>query len=223
MVGTLRLFALILLAVAGAAEADVRLLSAPSNRLDVESLQRGARDFVNYCLTCHSARYMQYNRLVDLGLTEKQIQDNLMFASDKVGSTMTVAMTPAEGVAWFGAAPPDLTVEARVRGKDWLYSYLLAFYRDDKSSTGWNNLVFPKVAMPHVLWGLSGEQKLVETPYDDIDKADAAAIANRGLVSVDAAAGGKYTVTTLALGSPGTLSPESMRRSSPTWSTILTT
>ncbi len=155
MVKTTRRFAAVmLLAVATAAlaaEEGPRLLTAPLDRLDVESLQRGARDFVNYCLNCHSAQYMRYNRLSDLGLTEKQIQDNLMFASDKIGSTMTVAMSRADAAAWFGTAPPDLTVESRVRGKDWLYSYLLAFYRDDKTATGWNNLVFPSVAMPHVL------------------------------------------------------------------------
>src|SRR5208337_5075840 len=109
-----------LLAVATAAlaaEEGPRLLTAPSDRLDVESLQRGARDFVNYCLNCHSAQYMRYNRLSDLGLTEKQIQDNLMFASENIGSTMTVAMRPADAAAWFGTAPPDLTVESRVRGK----------------------------------------------------------------------------------------------------------
>ena len=189
-----------------AAEGGPNLISAPSNRLDVESLQRGARNFVNYCLNCHSAQYMRYNRLSDLGLTEKQIQDNLMFASENIGSTMTVAMRPADAAAWFNAAPPDLTVEARVRGRDWLYSYLLAFYRDEKSATGWNNLVFPNVAMPHVLWGLSGTQKLVETGYEDIDKAEAAALAAKGLSSVEPARGGKYIVKTVAQDTPGTLS-----------------
>ena len=203
-----RFAGVILLAVAGAALAaeGPSLMSAPSNRLDVESLQRGARDFVNYCLNCHSAQYMRYNRLADLGLTEKQIQDNLMFATDKIGSTMTVAMSRADGAAWFGTAPPDLTVEARVRGKDWLYSYFLAFYRDDKATSGWNNLVFPNVAMPDVLWSLSGTQKLVETEYEDIDKAEAAALAAKGLSSVEPARGGKYIVKTLAQDTPGTLS-----------------
>jgi ubiquinol-cytochrome c reductase cytochrome c1 subunit len=208
MVRVLRCVAgVILFVVAGAALAEEpRLIPSPSNRLDVESRQRGARNFVNYCLNCHSAQYMRYNRLTDLGLTEKQIQDNLMFASDKIGSTMTVAMSRADAAAWFNAAPPDLTVEARVRGKDWLYSYLLAFYRDEKTPTGWNNLVFPNVAMPHVLWSLSGTQKLVETPYDDVEKAEAAAIAAKGLSLVEPAPGGKYIVKTLAVDSPGTLS-----------------
>lgn len=204
-----RFAGVILLAAAGTAlhaEEGAGLISAPSNRLDVESLQRGARNFVNYCLNCHSAQYMRYNRLTDLGLTEKQIQDNLMFASDKIGSTMTVAMSRSDAAAWFGTPPPDLTVEARVRGRDWLYSYLLAFYRDEKSATGWNNLVFPNVAMPHVLWNLSGTQKLVETQYDDIEKAEAAAIAAKGLSLLEPASGGKYVVKTLAENTPGTLS-----------------
>ena len=142
---------------AWAAESDTRLLPAPINRLDVESLQRGARNFVNYCLTCHSAKYMRYNRLADLDLTDAQITGNLMFATDKIGQTMTVAMSPANGKAWFGNPPPDLSVEARIRGREWLYSYLLGFYRDDKSATGWNNLVFPNVGMPNVLWELQGQ------------------------------------------------------------------
>ena len=140
---------------------DLRLEPAPINRLDAESLQRGARTFVNYCLNCHSAKYMRYNRLTDLGLTEAQIQDNLMFATDKIGDTMTIAMPPADAKAWFGAPPPDLSVEARVRGTDWLYNYFLGFYRDDESATGWNNLVFPNVGMPHVLWGSPGSNRLV--------------------------------------------------------------
>jgi ubiquinol-cytochrome c reductase cytochrome c1 subunit len=204
-----RVAGMILFAAAGAvlaAEGGTHLIPAPSNRLNVESLQRGARNFVNYCLTCHNAQYMRYNRLSDLGLTEKQIEGNLMFASDKIGSTMTVAMTKADAAAWLGAPPPDLTDEARVRGADWLYSYLLAFYRDEKSPSGWNNLVFPNVGMPHVLWNLSGTQKLVETTYDDVEKAEAAAIAVKGLSLVEPAPGGKYVVKTLAQDTPGTLS-----------------
>jgi ubiquinol-cytochrome c reductase cytochrome c1 subunit len=184
----------------------LRLAPAPVNRLDDESLQRGARDFVNYCLNCHSARYMRYNRLTDLGLTEDQIANNLMFASDKVGETMTVAMTPEEGKAWFGNPPPDLTVEARVRGRDWLYNYLLGFYRDEKSATGWNNLVFPNVAMPNVLWELSGVNKLVEAEYEDHEKATAAAIAVKGLSAVEPLHGTKYAMLQVAPDVPGTMS-----------------
>ena len=185
--------------------ADVRLSPAPVNRLDEESLQRGARNFVNYCLTCHTAKYMRYNRLTDLGLTEAQITGNLMFATSKIGETMTVAMTPANGQAWFGAAPPDLSVESRIRGRDWLYNYLLGFYRDEKSATGWNNIVFPNVAMPHVLWELSGINKLVETEHEDHEKATAAAIAVKGLSAVEPLQGHKYAVLQVAPDVPGTM------------------
>jgi ubiquinol-cytochrome c reductase cytochrome c1 subunit len=186
--------------------ADVRLPPAPVNRLDEESLQRGARNFVNYCLTCHTAKYMRYNRLTDLGLSEAQIVNNLMFASDKIGETMTVPMTPANGKAWFGAAPPDLSVESRIRGRDWLYNYLLGFYRDEKSATGWNNLVFPNVGMPHVLWELSGINKLVETEYEDHEKATAGAIAVKGLSAIEPLQGHKYAVLQVAPDVPGTMS-----------------
>jgi ubiquinol-cytochrome c reductase cytochrome c1 subunit len=194
--------------LAAAAGADLRLAPAPVNPLDEESLQRGARNFVNYCLSCHTAKYMRYNRLTDLGLTEAQIADNLMFTTDKIGETMTVAMTPAEAKAWFGTVPPDLTVESRIRGRDWLYNYLLGFYRDSKSATGWNNIVFPNVGMPHVLWQLSGINKLVETEYEDHEKAAAAAIAVKGLAAVEPLRGHKYAVLQVAPDVPGTMSRE---------------
>ncbi|MCC6193833.1 MAG: cytochrome c1 [Burkholderiales bacterium] len=196
---------------AGAAHAagglDLRLDPAPIHRLDVESLQRGARNFVNYCLNCHGAKFMRYERLTDIGLTEQQIKDNLMFTSDKIGSTMTVAMRPADAKAWFGTPVPDLSVIARVRGVDWLYNYLLAFYRDDGTVTGWNNLVFPNVAMPHPLWELQGGSKLVTTEYDGHDKALAAAIAIKGLASVEPGTGNKWHVRTVAAdgNAPGTM------------------
>jgi ubiquinol-cytochrome c reductase cytochrome c1 subunit len=137
---------------------NVHLDRAPVNVDDKISLQRGARLFVNYCLNCHSANYMRYSRLQDLGLTEQQIADNLLFTAEKVGQPMTIALRPADGKAWFGANPPDLTVIARSRGADWLYTYLRSFYRDPSRPTGWNNIVFPNVGMPHVLWQLQGEQ-----------------------------------------------------------------
>lgn len=143
--------------VAFAAGASVPLDKAPVNLSNQESLQRGARMFVNYCLNCHSANVMRYSRLQDIGLTEDQIKDNLLFAAEKPGETMTVAMPKADAKAWFGAAPPDLSVIARSRGADWLYTYLRGFYRDDTRATGWNNLVFDKVGMPHVMWDLQGE------------------------------------------------------------------
>jgi ubiquinol-cytochrome c reductase cytochrome c1 subunit len=107
---------------------------------------------------------MRYNRLMDIGLSEAQIKNNLLFASEKVGDTMTVAMQKADAKVWFGAAPPDLSVEARARGADWLYTYLRGFYRDSSRPTGWNNVAFDKVAMPHVLWQLQGQQVLQTDP-----------------------------------------------------------
>ena len=190
-----------------AEESGLRLEPAPAHRLDMESLQRGARNYANYCSTCHGAQYMRYNRLTDLGLSDKEISENLMFSTDKIGSTMTSTISKADGAAWFGTAPPDLSVEARVRGKDWLYSYLLAFYRDDKAATGWNNLVFNNVSMPHVLWERSGVQRLVETEYDDEEKAEAAVIAAKGLALAERVNEHKYVVKTLALDTPGTMQP----------------
>ena len=157
------LLALVLmLPLLAAANEGVKLDHAPIDPNNQASLQRGAKLFVNYCLNCHSAASMRYNRLQDIGLTEAQIKANLLFADQKVGDTMTVAMNKADAKAWFGASPPDLSVEARARGADWLYSYLRSFYRDDTRPTGWNNLVFDKVAMPHVLWQLQGQQILKE-------------------------------------------------------------
>jgi ubiquinol-cytochrome c reductase cytochrome c1 subunit len=149
---TRRLLAALLFVPAAALAAAGPLDRAPIEPRDLASLQAGARTFVNYCLNCHGAQYMRYNRLGDLGLTEAQIRDNLMFAAEKVGETMTVAMTVKDGKAWFGVPPPDLSVIARSRGADWLYTYLRTFYRDDKTPSGWNNKVFPNVAMPHALW-----------------------------------------------------------------------
>lgn len=151
--------------IALAAE-DVKLDHAPIDPQDLISLQRGAHTFVNYCLGCHSANYMRYNRLRDLGLTEQQIRDNLVFTGLKVGDLMKTAMAPKDGKEWFGTAPPDLTVIARSRssqagsGADWLYTYMRSFYRDPSRPTGWNNVVYPNVAMPHVLYELQGEQVL---------------------------------------------------------------
>jgi len=118
----------------------------PNNR---ESLQRGARLFVNYCLSCHAAGLMRYERLSkDLGIDEKLVSENLMFTGGKVGELMTVATAADDAKAWFGTVPPDLSVIARARGVDWLYTYMRSFYRDDAKITGVNNLVFPDVGMP---------------------------------------------------------------------------
>ncbi|HVQ05662.1 MAG TPA: cytochrome c1 [Burkholderiaceae bacterium] len=153
-----------------ASEGGAPLDRFPKERLtDVSALQNGAKLFVNYCLNCHSASVVRYNRLTDsaVGLNEAQIKENLLFATDKVGDTMNVALQAKSAKEWFGAAPPDLSLVARSRasgagsGADYLYTYMRAFYRDDTKATGWNNLVFPSVAMPHVLWELQGQQRAV--------------------------------------------------------------
>lgn len=181
------IFALLLPVVAQANE-GVALDKAPINQDDQESLQRGARTFVNYCLNCHGAAAMRYNRLRDIGLTEAEIKANLLLAGEKVGETMNVALKPADGKAWFGNPPPDLSVIARSRTPDWLYTYLRSFYRDETRPTGWNNTVFPNVAMPHILWQLQGEQHLqVEETKD--------------------AQGNVIETHKLVLAKPGTLSP----------------
>ena len=180
---------------------------APIDRHDVASLQRGAKLFVNYCLGCHSAQHMRYNRLaVDLGLSEKQITDNLIFrgvlardgyVADKVGETMKTSLDRADAKEIFGVAPPDLSVEARVRGTDWLYAYLRGFYRDEKTATGWNNVVFPNVAMPHVLWEMGGQNKLVVKEFENHEQARGALLQTHVVGSLEAVHGkaeGKETV-----------------------------
>jgi ubiquinol-cytochrome c reductase cytochrome c1 subunit len=139
----------------------------PTEKLaDRAALQDGAKLFVNYCLNCHSAAYMRFNRMQDIGLTDDQIKKNLLFTTDKVGETMKAALDPRQAKEWFGAIPPDLSVIARSRsaagqgsGADYLYTYLRTYYRDDSKPTGWNNLAFPSVGMPHVLWELQGERR----------------------------------------------------------------
>lgn len=149
-----------------AGESGMPLDRAPVDITDNASLQRGAESFVNYCLTCHGASYMRYNRHRDIGFTNEEILNKLVFTGQKVGDLMQSAMRKKEGEEWFGVVPPDLSVIARARGADWLYTYLRAFYRDDATHTGWNNLVFDRVAMPHVLYQLQGEQKLIVKASD---------------------------------------------------------
>ena len=155
-------------AVAPAAESSFPLDQFPTAKLtDQAALQNGAKLFVNYCLNCHSANLMRYNRLVDIGLTEAQIRDSLLFTAPRVGDPMRIAMAPNDAKAWFGGLPPDLSLTARSRaskagsGPDWLYTYLRSYYRDDTRATGWNNAVFPAVGMPHVLWELQGSRGAV--------------------------------------------------------------
>jgi ubiquinol-cytochrome c reductase cytochrome c1 subunit len=148
--------------------AKVELQPANISLSNEASIQRGAKMFMNYCMGCHSAQYARYNLLTNVGLSEDEIKDNLIFNADaKVGDLMTIAMPEADAAAWFGAPPPDLTLNARIRhnGADWLYSYLKSFYVDESRPMGVNNTVFPNVGMPHVLWELQGIQKAV---YKDV-------------------------------------------------------
>ena len=147
----------------------------PDKRVtDMAALQNGAKLFVNYCLNCHSAAYMRYNRMRDIGLTEQQIKDNLVFTGAKVGDTMKAALDAKDAKEWFGALPPDLSLVARSRsavgqgtGADYIYTFLRTFYRDETKITGWNNLAFPNVGMPHVLWELQGQQRAVYADEKD--------------------------------------------------------
>ena len=168
-----------------AADEPVRLDSAPIDPRDVASLQSGARSFVNYCLNCHSAGMMRYHKLLDLGLTEQQVKENLLFTTDKIGELMNVAMTRKDAKEWLGTAPPDLSVVARARGPDWLYTYMRSFYRDPESATGWNNMVFERVAMPHVLWTLSGQQVQVERRFRTREQAEAVGRQQKNAWKVD--------------------------------------
>lgn len=150
-----------------------------SKAQDLAALQDGAKTFVNYCLSCHSASAVRYNRLQELGLTPELIKANLMLASDKIGDQMTIAMRPADAKAYFGATPPDLSLTARARssadgtGADWIYTYLRSFYRDASRPTGWNNVIFPNVGMPHALWNEQGGRLLTVEQIHQIkdDKA----------------------------------------------------
>ena len=126
------------------------------------SLQRGAKIFINYCLNCHSAKYMRYNKLLDIGLSKKNIEDNLLFTGKKISDPMEISMPVKESKKWFGASPPDLSLVAKSRGSDWIYNYMKGFYRDSSRKIGWNNLVYVNTAMPHILWELQGEQELNE-------------------------------------------------------------
>lgn len=174
--------ALTLGSAAHAETSDIAWSKAPINTRDNGSLQRGAALFVNYCLNCHSAAFMRWNRLQDIGLTEKQIKDYFLNvdADEKgkvYGETMQSAIDPVQAKAWFGANPPDLSVIARSRagsggsGADYLYTYMTSFYPDDSRPTGWNNLLFPNVGMPHVLWELQGQRTPIMTQHPKTGEA----------------------------------------------------
>ena len=160
-----RIIILILLLIQSSfilASEEIHLEKAPIDLSDQPSLQKGARTFINYCLNCHSAKYMRYNKLLDIGLSKKDIKENLLFTGKKIGDPMEISMPVKESKKWFGATPPDLSVTARSRGSDWIYSYMKGFYRDSSREIGWNNLIYVNSAMPHILWELQGEQELDE-------------------------------------------------------------
>ncbi len=181
-----------------AAGGGFALQPAGNDVADVASLQRGARNFVNYCMGCHAAKYIRYNKLQEtLHITDEQVLENLMFAAEKVDETMTIAMPAADAARWFGQAPPDLTLVARSRGTAWIYTFLKSFYLDDKALTGTNNLVFPNASMPHVLWELQGLQSA--TFKDSVDEQTGTAVSHFG----DPAYFEKLTSETA-----GTLSPD---------------
>jgi ubiquinol-cytochrome c reductase cytochrome c1 subunit len=156
-----------------AASGGVHLDNVEIDITDQASLQRGAKTFVNYCLSCHEASYMRYNRMAqDIGLSDDQVIKNLMFASDKIGETMTIAMRAEDAKKWFGVIPPDLSVISRAKGTDWLYTYLRTFYLDQGKPTGTNNLAFKDVGMPHVLWQQQGYLAQNEETHDLISATD---------------------------------------------------
>ncbi len=140
-----------------ASAGNVHLDKAQYDLSDKESLQRGAKLFMNYCFACHSTGYQRYQRIAnDLDIPENLMKENLIFTDSKIGELMVNSMDKKEGVKWFGNAPPDLTLEARLRGADWIYTYLRSFYKDETRPFSVNNTVFPDVAMPHVLEELQG-------------------------------------------------------------------
>ncbi len=195
----LMLLAALALSPAHAASEGIAWDKFPAKRVtDLAALQNGAKLFTNYCLNCHAAAYMRYNRLQEIGLTGQQIKDNLIFTGAKVGETMQVALDAKDAKAWFGGVPPDLTLIARSRadagkgsGADYLYTYLRAYVRDESKATGWNNLAFPGVGMPHVLYELQGTQRAIYATEKDPHDAKKSVPVHKG-----------YELT-----SPGQMSP----------------
>lgn len=179
------------------------------NMSDKAALQNGAKLFVNYCLSCHSAEYSRYNRVAeDLDIPLWQLKENLMFTTEKEGDLMKTTMPAEDAKEWFGVTPPDLSLVARVRSPDWIYTYLRAFYQDDNSPSGWNNSLFENVAMPHALYELQGVQRKV-------GKVDKAA---HGAIDAHAApeSAGSPTVvgdTAFELQHPGKLTPAEFDKS----------
>lgn len=168
-----KLFLSLILSVAPlaafSAGGEVQLDHIETDISDKASLQRGAQTYMNYCMGCHSLEHARYNRVArDLDIPEEIMIENLIFNDVAFGSLMENAMSEEDGKEWFGTAPPDLTLVARVRGPDWLYTYMRGFYQDESRPMGVNNVVFPNVGMPHVLAGLQG--LCAEAPHPVTDK-----------------------------------------------------
>jgi ubiquinol-cytochrome c reductase cytochrome c1 subunit len=215
--GLFRLSAAVaVLACLGANAQEATLDKWPSNRAtDLVALQNGARAFVNYCLNCHSASLMRWNRLSDIGLDEKQIKANLIFSDQRVTDTMTVAMNPRDAKVWFGKTPPDLSVIVRARntvehaGTDYIYTLLRGFYRDQSTQTGWNNVVYPNIAMPNIFWERQGprEATLTRIEYQDVAAPDGKGASHQALMQTvsqfDANGNVAVNRTELSQGEPG--------------------
>ena len=174
--------ALLVASVPAFAAGGGNLQHANVNVRDVAATQRGARLFVNYCMSCHSASYMRYGRIAaDLGLEEDDVLENLAFSGAAIGETMEVAMRPADAEKWLGKVPPDLSVISRSRGADWLYTYLLTFYQD--ANGAWNNTTLPNASMPHVMWQMQGIQKPVYATHDGQEAVDHLVLDSPGLMA----------------------------------------
>lgn len=183
-------------------------LDRAPERTELASLQNGAKLFVNHCLNCHQAASMRYNRLKDLGITEEQIKKHLLFTGDKVGEMMKTTFSAKDAKEWFGAVPPDLSVIARAKsssagtGADYLYTYLRTFYKDDTRPNGWNNLVFPNVGMPHVLWESQGILEI--KPQPEHKAANASASSEKA----SATAHTEHALPVLQMYKPGSMTKE---------------
>ena len=177
-----------LLSASAFAAGGGNLQQAGNDLGDQASLQRGAALYMNYCSGCHSLEFVRFSRIAeDLGLTEDQVQASLNFTGAKVGQQVHVAMAPADAQAWFGQVPPDLSLVSRVRGSDWIYTYLKSFYLDPERPLGWNNTLFPNASMPNPLWMMQGLQRAEYGPLDE--------------------ATGERHVERLVIAEPGTVDP----------------
>ena len=172
LAGVIAIFACLIATSGFAAGDDVELKKANIDLGDIPSLQRGARNFMNYCSGCHSAQYVRFNTIgKHLELSEEQLVNNLMFNAERSFETMHAAMPVADAERWFGIPPPDMSLMARANGADYVYNFLKSFYVDDESPTGVDNIVMPGASMPHVLWELQGYQKAVFSDHVETDES----------------------------------------------------